>query len=604
MTKTALGAILEIPGNASVFEALKQMVNDERAIAFVGAGASAGLYPTWGELINRLADHTVKEGKADSKDAERWKKDMSSTPQQRVNTIIRKLGDSSYRDFLKSTFAPSRGADGKRYTKIHSLILQLPFCGYVTTNYDPALEHARSELRSDSLSAGTPTWQDDNEVYCWRTGDIFKRDDCPMLWLHGYWQRPEGIVLNSGEYHEAYKPGIYKNTFRELWIRERMVFIGFGFNDPQFTFMIGEFLYDLGEANVTPRHIAILGWPVSEENSPIDAEDLKEKRESFEADFHLRVLFYPVYNNDHSALQIILENISALPLAVAQESVDKILPRSFVDPITTVNDEYISTITEYWVHETTNDDKFTGRHLEIECLNRWVKDQSVKIVAVSAVGGTGKTSLVGHWLQKTTGWNSRQFIGLFAWSFYQDRSSSQFILEFLKWSGKALGESGPRESIDHIENALRVLQKHSIVVVLDGLEVIQTGDDDISYGSFLDDSLRTFLGSYCQRNGSSLIVLTSRFVFADLERYLGTAFHLLELHGLQKGQGAKLLSELMIGGSDKDREQVSKALDGHPLALRVFADAIPSIQKNEPTGFLDEAFRTPGLAVGAPLNER
>ena len=67
-----------------MFKALLATLEAGKAIAFVGAGASAGMYPLWGKFIELLADHAVAEGKAEEKDAERWKADTTSTPQQRV----------------------------------------------------------------------------------------------------------------------------------------------------------------------------------------------------------------------------------------------------------------------------------------------------------------------------------------------------------------------------------------------------------------------------------------------------------------------------------------------------------------------------------------
>lgn len=129
-----LEEILNIPGNRPVFDALTKLMREDKALAFVGA--SAGLYPMWGKFIDQLANHAVAQGKAEPKDAERWKKDTASTPQQRVNTV-RKLAEPLYRNFLKATFGPARGADGKRYTPTHAALFRLPFRGYVTTNYDP-----------------------------------------------------------------------------------------------------------------------------------------------------------------------------------------------------------------------------------------------------------------------------------------------------------------------------------------------------------------------------------------------------------------------------------------------------------------------------------
>ncbi|MGH8576734.1 MAG: hypothetical protein ACREXX_15045 [Gammaproteobacteria bacterium] len=95
------------------------------------------MYPLWGRFIELLADHAVAEGKAEDKDAKRWKADTTSNPQQRVNVILRKLGEPLYRSFLRDTFGPRNGADGRRYTATHAALLRLPFRAYVTTNYDP-----------------------------------------------------------------------------------------------------------------------------------------------------------------------------------------------------------------------------------------------------------------------------------------------------------------------------------------------------------------------------------------------------------------------------------------------------------------------------------
>jgi len=56
--------VLSVAGNRPVFETLVSILKAGKAIAFVGAGASAGMYPLWGRFIELLADHVVAEGKA------------------------------------------------------------------------------------------------------------------------------------------------------------------------------------------------------------------------------------------------------------------------------------------------------------------------------------------------------------------------------------------------------------------------------------------------------------------------------------------------------------------------------------------------------------
>ncbi|HKM55839.1 MAG TPA: AAA family ATPase, partial [Isosphaeraceae bacterium] len=411
-----------------------------------------------------------------------------------------------------------------------------------------------------------------------------------------YWQRPQGIVLNAGEYGQAYKPGVYRKTFERLWEQDHLVFAGFGFNDPQFTFMVGEIMRDLQGARAQARHIAILGLTLESDGALPDATAIQEWRENLEADYHVRALFYPVRGGDHSAFQVLLEGLAtACGRASTTPATLPSLPASPFAP---------ASIPSRWVHETTNDDKFTGRNDELARLDRWVRDRNLRAIAVCAVGGTGKTALVGHWLKNTSGWQSRPFAGLFGWSFYQDRDAAHFLRELLLWAHERLRTLEPQEGTDLVRAAIKVVRAHPLVIVLDGLEVLQEGPEESRHGSFLDGALRELLGAFCQQEHQGLAVLTSRFVFTDLERFLGTAFHQLELAGLLPDQGAALLGEMDVRGLAAEREQISDRLDGHPLGLRVFAEALPDADRDHPLRFLDQAFSTRGLFTSSPLNDK
>lgn len=597
-----LSDILGLPGNRSVFESLQRLLNERQAIAFAGAGASAAMYPMWGQLIDELAEYTVRQQRASPADAERWRRDVTSTPQQRVSTILRKLGPEQYHQFLRHTFAPRATSDGKRFTPIHEALLRLPFRGYVTTNYDPGLEFARMEIRPWSITTATPTWQDEAEVHRWLTGDVFRvPDDCPILWLHGYWQRPATVVLNVGEYAAAYKPSLYRKTFERLWEQDHLVFVGFGFNDPQFTFIVGEILRDIAGASAEPRHIALLGLPPGEDGSGPDPETLEERRARMEDDYHVSPLFYhirrlPDGRQDHGELLQLLQ-----ALADHGEAAFPAAAGAGVPSPAAANGPGSGTLPARWVHETTEDARFTGRGDEVGRLDRWVRDRSVRVIGVRAVGGAGKTALVGHWIKHTQGWRSRPFVGVFAWSFYQQIETGAFLRAFVDWGYQALGIRAPAESVNPLRAALAMLRERPLLLVLDGLEVLQEGSEDTRYGRFLDGELRTFMHRALARGHDSVLVLTSRFLFADLEQYLGTAFHQLELPGLSPAQGAVLLQELGVDGPAAERQEVSRQLEGHPLGLRVFAEALPESQRDHPGQFIQSALQTASLGAESPL---
>src|SRR5690242_1791981 len=96
--------ILKTPGNQTTYDALKDSLAEGSPIAFVGAGASAPLYPLWNELIAQLADHPVREGLASDADKQHWLRIASAKPLQVAARIREKLGDPMYRALLRETF--------------------------------------------------------------------------------------------------------------------------------------------------------------------------------------------------------------------------------------------------------------------------------------------------------------------------------------------------------------------------------------------------------------------------------------------------------------------------------------------------------------------
>lgn len=55
--------IQSIPGNGLVLEELCRMMEAGEAIALVGAGASAGLWPLWNEFLQGFITYSLKSNK-------------------------------------------------------------------------------------------------------------------------------------------------------------------------------------------------------------------------------------------------------------------------------------------------------------------------------------------------------------------------------------------------------------------------------------------------------------------------------------------------------------------------------------------------------------
>jgi tetratricopeptide (TPR) repeat protein len=245
---------------------------------------------------------------------------------------------------------------------------------------------------------------------------------------------------------------------------------------------------------------------------------------------------------------------------------------------------------EKWVHETTEDDRYTGRAAALERLDRWCADPAVRVIGVTGMGGLGKTSLIGHWLKRKHGARGRPFAALFFWSFYADREVKHFAAALAAFMADVLGVRVPPETAEPGDAALAMLRARDVLLVLDGLEVVQELPGQPGYGAFLAQDLHDLLDGACRHATGSLVVLTSRFPFPDLTPYAGDGFRALDLEFLSPSEGAGLLHEAGVRGSVADREAVSRRFEGHPLALRVFALTLEDRAKGDPTRLVDQVF--------------
>jgi tetratricopeptide (TPR) repeat protein len=583
-----LDDLLQLPGNRAAYDKLVALIKNGEAIAFTGAGTSVPLYPLWPALIRRLAEHAMKLGRAAAEDRDFWLKWANQRPQQVVRGIREKLTDQYYLPFLVETFGTKPGPNGRMFTPVHGLIVETPFRGYVTTNYDPGLIEARHALLPHVVATGYATWKDDQAVSQWLTGDIFKTVQCPILHGHGIYQRPDTVVLGVGEYRETYRIGPYRRLFDRLWSQDHLIFVGFGFSDPWLDFLADEVLTQSAAAQSDPRHVAVLGLPEDERYTP-------EMRRMFVDQYDAEPLYYPVRKleeggEDHSALAVLLEALpkrsgEGLRPVATRPSAPQVDGRKRV---------------ERWVHETTNDAQFTGREDVLAKLDRWCNDGRVRVIGIAAIGGMGKTALIGHWLKKRHGAQKRPARGLFYWSFYAERDVRTFLEALVDFVKEKLPDVALPRSEDLVDVAVACLQQAPLLLVLDGLEVMQEGPTSMSYGTLLEESLRELLIAACGPDHEGLVVLTSRFPFADINPFVGDTFRQHELCHLSDEDGADLLKRLHVKGTEEERQEISRHLEGHPLGLRIFAEVLAKRYDGDPTHLCQHVFcASDGSAPGS-----
>jgi tetratricopeptide (TPR) repeat protein len=528
----ALGDILTIPGNRPVYRRLRELLDERKAIAFAGAGVSAPLYPLWPGLLKSLAQAPVDKGLATAADVEYWLRIADKRPLQVASQIHQKLTDAHYYPFLYETFKDRT----PYFTPAHDALIRCNFKAWITTNYDQGLVEARRVRRPEIRETSFAIWNQPAEIERWLSGDRFGPDSGPILFAHGHFADGPNIVLDHDSYRRAYATLAFRRFYEDLWIKEHLIFAGFSFDDVTLTAIADEMVGKFAHAG-PPRHIAIQAL----------SDDYNDgmRREYLET-FHADVLFYPAPAGDHGALVVLLESLARPATAPVPVPVPVTPP-----PAPTAK------VRQRFVHETTEDEKFTGRLDMLARCNAWAADPGVRLIAISAMGGLGKTALLGKWLR--SGAHRRQ--GVFFWSFYRERDTVLML--------KALNEfAQPGDSL---------------AIALDGLEVIQESPGTTGYGKLLDPMLAEALHQHCRARDGNLVLLTSRFPFPEVTPYLGRGLRSLPLASLEDDEGAALLEALRVGGRVEDRAQVSHQLDGHPLALRIFARAMPPDCGGDPT---------------------
>ena len=168
--------------------ALRDYLASGQAVAFLGAGVSAPLYPLWTGLIGELVDAAA--ARLDDRQAQTCRALASQSPEEVVEIVRTALGAAVYREALRQVLrARTDPESGRSWTPVQELVCRCAFTALATTNYDPGIVNARMRVRPDASPTGFTTWEDELGLDQWRTGDVFGADELPVLFAHGQHSR-------------------------------------------------------------------------------------------------------------------------------------------------------------------------------------------------------------------------------------------------------------------------------------------------------------------------------------------------------------------------------------------------------------------------------
>ena len=246
--------------NGPGLAALRGYLASGQAVAFLGAGVSAPLYPLWNDLIGELVD--AASGRLSEEQAATCRALAASSPESAVEIVRRDLGPGGYLAVLRQVLrVRTDPVSGRSWTAVQELVCRCAFKAVVTTNYDPGIVDARMRVRPGASATGFTTWEDELGLDRWRTGDVFGEAELPVLFAHGQHSRPDSVVLATTEYRRAYAGKLPEVLARLM--DGHLAWIGFSFADQRITAVLREIADRTGtraEPGGEPRHVAIMAW--------------------------------------------------------------------------------------------------------------------------------------------------------------------------------------------------------------------------------------------------------------------------------------------------------------------------------------------------------
>ncbi len=225
-------------------------------------------------------------------------------------------------------------------------------------------------------------------------------------------------------------------------------------------------------------------------------------------------------------------------------------------------------------HLPTVKGEFFGRGLELRMLNKAWKGNDTNIIQFIAPGGTGKTKLLRHWLDKV---RSESF---FIWSFYSQGASEDKQTSATLFFNRALALLDPSKTVADFAHEPEKLGTHladllraqNCLLVLDGLEPMQHASSAMR-GELKDRALRTLLKSLASHH-SSLCIITTRIKVYELSGHSAPAVISRGLQNLAEDDGVRLLKSLGVQGSPTELAKAVQEYGCHALALSLLGNVL------------------------------
>jgi hypothetical protein len=225
---------------------------------------------------------------------------------------------------------------------------------------------------------------------------------------------------------------------------------------------------------------------------------------------------------------------------------------------------------------------FRGRAARVAELKTWLESTVTpyRVLSLVAAGGTGKTALVDRALHEA---KLPDRAGLFVWSFYEDPHTDAFLrAAYVYFTGETNAPTGGM--LERLQIALSGDLPH--VLVLDGLERVQSEGSTKRRGELEDTQLKRLIKALAGGVGNARALVTSRFPMVDLENWDGAGHKPIVLDDLELDSALHLLRDWKVKGDDATLARLIAPLNiagtYHALSVAVLGSYVGNFSDGDP----------------------
>lgn len=239
--------------------------------------------------------------------------------------------------------------------------------------------------------------------------------------------------------------------------------------------------------------------------------------------------------------------------------------------------------------------RFVGRKNELKYIQEFWERSGSGILSIEAIGGSGKTAITQHFLEKIISNKSAE--GIFVWSFYDEPDTNLFFqYAYQYFSGSIRTDVKGYAWLHLLKEVIGSGNKY--LLILDGLEKVQyekhnffslyehfTGEEIHAFGEIQDVLLKELLKRLACFGGNAKIIITTRFPVVDLQLWHNKSYFSLDLSLLDEKSALALLRKHKISGSNQKLLHLIETYGTHALTLDHLGTLIKRFFKGNPDEF-------------------